>query len=109
MKKKPAPKTSSNPTAGRKPAAAANRTAAAFASVAPPKAVQVDGSSPDATPKVNTQTEKTKGKRLTLSLRVTREQYKTLIETRLTEESTLHDLLAKSVSYYLKQKHGLTW
>jgi hypothetical protein len=94
-----------------KPTAAANRTAAAFASVAPPKpkAVQVVAPATEATPKADAQTEKTKGKRLTLSLRVTRAQYKTLIETRLTEESTLHDLLAKSVSYYLKQKHGLTW
>jgi len=100
-------------TATKKPSTkstAASKTAAAFASVAPPKpnAVQVAPAT-DATPKADAQTEKTKDKRLTLSLRVTRAQYKTLIETRLTEESTLHDLLAKSVSYYLKAKHGLTW
>jgi hypothetical protein len=108
MKKKTATKKPST-----KPTAVANRTAAAFASVAPPKpkpeAVQGVAPATDATLKADAQTEKTKDKRLTLSLRVTRAQYKTLIETRLTEESTLHDLLAKSVSYYLKQKHGLTW
>jgi len=46
------------------------------------------------------------GKRIAITLRVTREQYRKLVEARLDAGGTIHELLLRSVGYYFEHEHG---
>lgn len=46
------------------------------------------------------------GKRIAITFRVTREQYRKLVEARLDAGGTIHELLSRAVAYYFDHEHG---
>jgi hypothetical protein len=46
---------------------------------------------------------------VSLTLRVSREQYRKLVEARLDERSTIHALILKAVAERFERKHGISF
>lgn len=76
------------------------------APAAPPKGTDAPEIASSAQPEQRGPRGGAPSKRIAITLRVTKEQYRKLVEARLDAGGTIHDLLLRSVAYYFENEHG---